>query len=435
MIPTPRAAACVAASAVGLLVWPGRSWSAFVVVNAVVLGAVVVDVLRCVAPGTVEVTRQLPASIRVGDAAELAWVISNPGSRTVRAVVTDSLWPSLGASRRSVRAVLEPVSRVRATARLHPSRRGRFPLERITVRIIGPFGLAARQSTRATEGSVKVTPAYPSRDAVRRRLRVPRVPDLGSRSVRAVGSGTDFDQLRDYRDGDEFRRIDWASSMRLQRPIVRQFRTERNQTVVLLLDNGRLMAGSVAGDARVEHAMDAGLGMVEAATFMGDRVGLVGFDRQVRTIAPATGGRNQLARISEAMYSLEPDLGESAYTAAFSTAAARFRRRSLYIVFTELSEATVEQTVRPALAMLVRRHLVVVASVRDPAIGAWARGDDNEWASDAFRQAAAVSAIESRDRAAARLRSAGAIVVDAEPGHLAVDLVDTYLELKASGRL
>ncbi|TPW13025.1 MAG: hypothetical protein FD127_2282, partial [Acidimicrobiaceae bacterium] len=123
------------------------------------------------------------------------------------------------------------------------------------------------------------------------------------------------------------------------------------------------------------------------------------------------------------------------YTAAFSAAAARFRRRSLYVVFTDLGEATIEQTVRPALAILVRRHLVVVASVRDPVIGGWAAGRVHVWASDAFRQAAAVSAIESRDRAAARLRSAGAIVLDAEPGQLAVQLVDTYLELKASGRL
>jgi uncharacterized protein (DUF58 family) len=280
-------------------------------------------------------------------------------------------------------------------------------------------------------------PAYPSRDEVRRRTRVPRVPDGGVRSIRIPGAGTEFDQLRDYRPGDDFRRVDWSSTMRLQRPIVKQYRTERNQTVIVLLDNGRLMAASVGGVARVEHAMDAALGLTEASVHVGDRVGLVCFDRQVRSVLAPSAGRNQLGRVAEAMYLLEPDLAESAYTAAFSLAASRFRRRALYVVLTDLDHTTVGQVLVPALTILVRTHLVVVGSVRDPVVGGWARGDGSEtrWPSEAFRSAAAVAALHRRERAAARLRASGAIVVDAEPGRLAVDLVDTYLTLKATGRL
>ena len=446
LIPTTRTAAVSAVAAGALLAWPGRSWWAFAVVNAVLVGAVLVDAMLASSPAVLHVEREVAETVRLGDtttgSAEVAWLIDNPTDRTVRATISDALWPSLGASRRTFRTVVEGGTRRRITARLHPQRRGRFPLERVTVRVTGPLGLAARQASRGVPGAIKVMPAYTSRDAVRRRLRTPRVPDVGVRAVRVSGGGTEFDQLRDYREGDEFRRIDWASTARLQRPIVKQFRTERNQTVVMLLDNGRVMAGTVGGVPRVEHAMDAALGLADAAAFMGDRIGMVAFDRQVRTIVPATNARNHLGRLSEAMYLLEPDLGESAYLAAFSAAAARFRRRSLYVVFTDLTEATVEQTIRPALAVLVRRHVVVVASVRDPVIAGWARrpggtgdGAGPEWASDAYRQAAAVAAIDARERVAARLRSAGALVIDAEPGHLAVRLVDTYLELKASGRL
>lgn len=435
LIPTSRAAALVAVVALGLVAWPGRSWWAFVAVNGFVLAIVVVDGLSCASPSSLRIGRELPESVRSGDTAEMAWTIDNPGSRTLRVSVTDSLWPSLGASRRTVRAVVAAGTRHRATARLRPRRRGRFPVERITVRVTGPLGIASRQSNRNLPASIKVMPAFPSRDSVRRRLRTPRTPDGGVRSVRSVGGGTEFDQLRDYRQGDEFRRIDWASTARLQRLIVKQFRAERDQTVIILLDNGRVMAGTVGDAPRVEHAMDAALGIAEAARFMGDRIGMVAFDRQVRSIVPATGGRHHLGRLSEAMYLLEPDLAESAYLAAFSAAASRFRRRSLYVLFTDLAEATVEQTLRPALAVLVRRHVVLVASVRDPVIGAWTRGRDHEWPSQAYRQAAAVSALDARDRAAARLRSAGAMVIDAPPGQLAVTIVDAYLELKAAGRL
>ena len=102
--------------------------------------------------------------------------------------------------------------------------------------------------------------------------------------------------------------------------------------------------------------------------------------------------RAQLGRVAEAMYLLEPELTESAYDVAFSAAAARFRRRSLYVVLTDLAEATVEQAVLPALPILTRRHVVVVGGVQDPAVAGWARGGRHEWPSEAFREAAAVSA-------------------------------------------
>jgi uncharacterized protein (DUF58 family) len=278
-------------------------------------------------------------------------------------------------------------------------------------------------------------PGYPSRDEVQRRVRTPRVMEVGLRSIRVSGGGTEFDQLRDFRPDDEFRRIDWPATVRLGRPIVKQYRAERNQSVVLLLDNGRVMAGTVGGVPRVEHAMDAVLAVVQTATKMGDRVGMVAFDRQVRSILVPTNGKGQVGRAAEAMYLLEPDYAESAYQVAFSHAVARFRRRSLFVVLTDLVEAAVEQALLPALPIITRRHLVVVGAVQDPMVRDWATGSHHEWPSEAYREAAAVNSLAQRARSVARLRAAGAIVVDAAPGRLAVELVDTYLELKASGRL
>lgn len=434
-LPTARLAALVAVVGLALFAWPGTNWSVVVAANAAIVLAFSVDAVLGTSPKQVVVRREHPDSVRVGDQAELVWTVEHRGNRRVTATIGDALWPSLHAERRSVRLSLAPTSSVRTHTTITPSRRGRFPLDAITVRVTGPWGLAVRQGTQYVPTSLRVMPAYPSRDDVRRRMRVPRQPDVGVRAIRTAGGGTEFDQLREYRPDDEFRRIDWASSIRLQRPIVKQYRTERNQSVVLLLDNGRVMAGTVGTAPRVEHAMDAVLGLAEATVFMSDRVGLLCFDRQVRSIVPSGSSRSQLGRVAEAMYLLEPDLAESAYTAAFAAAAARFRRRSLYVVLTDLAAATVQQALLPALTILVRTHLVVVASVRDPIVTGWARPDEVDWASDAYRQSAAITALDQRERAAAQLRAAGAIVVDAAPGTLAVRLVDTYLELKASGRL
>ncbi len=395
----------------------------------------VADAVLCVAPRRIDVQREIDESVTLGEETTLTWLVANRAARLARVTVTDALWPSLQAERRRVSATLRAGARLRAKSVLRPSRRGRFPLRDVTVRVEGPLRLVSRQATRAVEGGVRVMPAYPSREDVQRRIRTPRVLEVGLRSIRTSGGGTEFDQLRDYRPDDEFRRIDWPSTVRLQRTIVKQYRAERNQNIVLLLDNGRVMAGTVGGVPRVEHAMDAALGVVQAATKLGDRVGMLAFDRQVRSILVPTNGKSQLGRAAEAMYMLEPDYSESAYQVAFNDATARFRRRSLFIVLTDLVEAVVEQALLPALPTITRRHLVVVAAVQDPAVTAWAAGGAHRWASEAYREAAAVNVLHERARAIARLRAAGAMVVDAAPGQLATELVDKYLEVKASGRL
>lgn len=431
-VPTVWFALVVALSALALLAWPGRSWVALLVIEAIVLVVFVADAVVCTAPRRIQVSRSAPAVTSVGDHGEISWTVGNPSAAVARVTVADALWPSLGATRRRASLRLRPRARAQVRATITPSRRGRFPLDAVTVRVTGPLRMASKQANRSVPGSIRVMPAYPSRDAVTRR--VARVLD-GSRSVRRAGAGAELDQLRDYTPDDEFRRVDWAASLRLQRPIVKQYRAERNQNLVLLLDNGRVMAGTVGGVPRVEHAMDAALAVTQAASRLDDRVGLVTFDRQVRSIVVPNNGRGQLSRVAEALYLLEPDLDESAYTAAFSAAAARFRRRSLYVVLTDLAEATVEQALLPALPILTRRHVVVVAGVQDPAVAAWARGGHVTSAADAYREAAAIAALSRRGRAVARLRAAGAVVVDAVPGRLGIELVDTYLALKSSGRL
>lgn len=434
-IPTGWFAMVVALSGLALFAWPGRSWNALWSVQGLLAVLFVVDTGLCPSPRRITVHRDVPDTIGLGDRADLTWTVENHHSLPARVTVTDALWPSLDSSRRSTTLTLAPATRQRLHAVLHPTRRGRFPLNDVTVRVTGRLRMVCRQATRSVPGSIKVMPAFPSREEVQRRLRVPRVLETGSRTIRTAGGGTDFDQLRDFRPDDEFRRIDWGSSVRMQRPIVKQFRAERNQNVVVLLDNGRVMAGLVDNVPRVEHAMDAALAITQAANRLGDKVGLLTFDHQVRSIMPAASAKNQVALAAEAMFALQPELVESAYQAAFSAATQRFRRRSLYVVLTDLVEATVDEALLPALPILTRRHVVVVAGVFDPQIATWADGAFHEWPSEAYRQAAAVAAVDRRRRAVARLRAAGALVVDAAPGRLGIDLVDTYLEVKASGRL
>jgi uncharacterized protein (DUF58 family) len=190
----------------------------------------------------------------------------------------------------------------------------------------------------------------------------------------------------------------------------------------------------VADVPRVEHAMDALMCLTTVATRLGDRCGLVVFDRQVRSVVPAHAGRDQVGRMAEAMYALDPVLAESDYRGAFASTLARFRRRSLIVLFTDLVEQAVGESLLPALPLLVRHHVVVIAAVRDPDVAAWASRPPED-ADEAYRAAAATAALVERDRTSARLRGLGAVVLDAPAGDLAAQLADAYLDLKARGSL
>ncbi len=432
-VPTGWFALLLVLAAVPIALLRGETWLLVLVVVVVLLLVGAADALAAVAPHAIDVMREFPASVTVGESAEITWRVANRSDRTAAVTVADSLWPSFAATRRRASFTLRPGTQHRFGAHITPQRRGRFPFGAVTVRTVGPLRLVARQATRDVPGTMAVMPAYPSRDLLRSRLRIPL--ESGVRSVRTRGTGTEFDQLREYRPGDDFRKVDWAATARQPHAVVRDYRAERNQHVVALLDNGRIMAGTVGATPRVEHAMDAVLGLTQVATKIGDNVGLLTFDSQVRGIVPARNSKAQFARVAEAMYLLDPALDESAYKTAFNSAAARFRRRSLFVVFTDLVETVVDDSLLPALAALTRTHLVMVAAVRDPDVTDWASQVDHAAASDVFRSAAAVAAIGARERTMARLREAGAVVVDARPGDLAVDVVDQYLELKTKGRL
>ena len=194
------------------------------------------------------------------------------------------------------------------------------------------------------------------------------------------------------------------------------------------------MAGQVAGVPRVEYAMDAIMAVTTVATRLGDRAGLVVFDKSVRASVAASARQTQLGRITEAMYDIEPELAESDYRGAFTETLVRFSRRTLLVIHTELVEQTVEEFLLPALPLLTRHHVVIVACVRDPQVEEWAAATPNDEAA-VHRQAAARASLAERRRAIAELRRNGATVIDAVPGKLAGRLMDQYLEVKATGRL
>jgi uncharacterized protein (DUF58 family) len=433
-VPTGRLALVAAVCSLAVALFPGDTTRGLLAINVTLVVVALVDWYVAPAPAGIAIERRAPVIVSLGERAEVSWTVANDSGRTQRISFADELAPSLRAGQRRISVRVPAHARATASTTIQPSRRGRFDLREIVVRVEGPLGLAARQDRQVRPATLRVYPPFASRDEAELRINRARVLEVGLRSAQGRGGGTEFDAMREYSPDDEFRRIDWSATARAGKPIVRTYRAERNQTVLCLLDAGRVMAGRVADVPRIEHAMDAVMMLTAVATRLGDRAGLVAFDREVRSVVAPSHARAQLGRVTEAMYELEPQLVESDYEVAFVAALARFRRRALLVVFTELAEQAVADTLLPALPLVARDHVVVLASVQDPAVVALARSSPDDPAAS-YAKAAAVAALEERRRLTSRLRGMGITVVDERPGRLAPALADAYLRVKATGRL
>jgi uncharacterized protein (DUF58 family) len=429
---TGRLALVAAVVAAALLVAPGTGWSAFWLANLALVVLAVVDIVLAASVRGLTLARSGDSAARLGESANVTLTVTNTGSRTARLAVRDAWPPSAGASPRVHRVTVPSRERRALASVLTPTRRGDRRPERVTVRSVGPLGLAGRQGRHVAPWQVRVLPPFTSRKFLPERLNRLRQLD-GAVLIRGRGQGTEFDSLRDYVDGDDVRSIDWRATARRDTVVVRTWRPERDRRVVLVLDTGRTSAGRVGDSPRLDHAMDAALLLGALASRAGDQVELLAYDRVQRARVPGGSRAEVLSRLVNAMAPLDPVLLEADHAGIVAAVLRRHRRRALVVLFTELNTAVVEEGLLPSLGALTLRHTVIVAAVADPRVAAMmtARGS----ASSVYEAAAAERATAERRRLVSLLRRRGVEVVDAPPESFAPAVADRYLELKAAGRL
>ncbi len=431
MVVTGRAAllAVIAALAVGVAV---PSALGVIVVTAIVLVLCAVDVALAGAVRPLQFHRTGDERVRLGESARVSFQITNTGSRRVRGMLRDAWPPSAGVA--SDRAPLNIGSGERRTFEftLQPTRRVDRQADTVTVRSIGPLGLAGRQATHTVPWRLRVLPPFHSRRHLPSRL--DRLRELDGRSaVLTRGAGTEFDSLREYVIGDDTRSIDWRATARGGGVVVRTWRPERDRHVLIVLDTGRTSAGRVGDAPKLDAAMDAALLLAALATRAGDRVDLLAYDRRVRVSVERSGPTDVLPRLVNAMANLEPELLETDHRRLVAEVLRRAGRHAFVVVLTSLETGAVEDALLPLIGQLTHRHTVLVASVTDPAVAAMAgaRGDT----AAVYGAAAAARDQLGRSRVSQLLERHRAHVVHATPDELPPVVADTYLALKAAGQL
>lgn len=425
-----RPAALIALGIIPALIF--AQWHVVVVWVAAVVVLTIVDAILAASPRALEVTRTLPTQVKLGEVAQGEFVVSNRGRRTARGLLHDAWGPSAGVVTPVQRLVVRAGDATRFPCVLQPTRRGDRVAAHVTVRLFGPMRLGARQLSLLAPSTVKVLPEFRSSKHLPSRLALLREIDGGS-AVQIRGQGTEFDSLRPYVEGDDVRSIDWRATARSREVTVRTWRPERDRRVIIVVDTSRTSAPQVAGETRLDAYIEAALLLGALASHAGDRVEVLAHDRSSRAHVSAHAGSKVLHELAVALSGVQPVLVESDWDVVAAKVRERVWQRSLVVVLSNADITTPENGFVTAISTLAAQHTVVVASVSDPETTAMSTDVSDSAA--VFGAAAAQATLLARRAALGVLERSQAITVDSLPNDLAPRVADTYLMLKATGRL
>lgn len=365
---------------------------------------------------------------------EVTYILENRSASALRVTVLESPVAILDFVRTELRVQVGPRSRTTFSQPFVPRERGIARFGVMYCWTENTFGVFRRRFSVDGAAEVRVFPDLSAVEGYGNLARRRTLLEAGLRKLRLRGAGTEFESLREYAAGDAFRAIDWKATARRGRLMVMQHEVERSQQVIVALDAGRLMYPRLGPQRKFDYALTAGLSVARVAQIAGDGVGLIAFAaRPLANIAPRRGAAHHAALV-RAIYGLQPVFEEPDYEAVIAGIAARYTKRSLVIMFTDLFDPVASSTVLASLALLVPRHLAMCVLMNDASIGN-ALSREPATPREAYRASVAMTLADERRAAIAILRSRGIIVIDVPAQDLTMALLDAYLDVKARSLL
>ena len=383
--------------------------------------------------------RRLPHAFAVGAPVNLQVSIANPGRLKRRGRYFELMDPTFLAPAMPLAFAIGPGERETMEYRLIPTARGMKSFEAGQIRLRSVLGLLDWNLRIGHSEARRVFPDFKRQAAFAWMASNRRLAELGIKSVRRRGSGTDFDQLLDYRPGDPTRHIDWKATLKHGRPIIRSFRDDRDQSVMFLLDCGRRMRAddtqSGIGATHFDQSLDALMLLAYVALSNGDAVGAMTFGTAVggeKRFAPRK-GRQTLNALMAELGDVEPAPIFSDYMTAAADLVRRRPKRGLVVLITNCRDEDSTE-LAAAIGLLRSRHFVVLANLREQIVGRIAAQPlTNPIA--VLEVAAAVEYDQRRRDMHKRLAMGGAVLIDCEPRALGVELVNRYNVLKRTSAI
>ena len=386
-------------------------------------------------PAEFTIRREFEKRFAIGDVAKVSLVVENASPRSFHIKIKDEYPAGMKLDEtREAEFTVEAQTTAEFFYYLTPPKRGRYEFGKTAVRYRSRLGLVWFQTSLGQPQSVKV---YPNM----RRAREMELKALGARSFLAIqrravrrGEGREFESMRDYVRGDELRHISWTATARRGKLTTRQYQIERDQTVIIALDAGRLMTGRIGDETKFDTAIHASLALMSACARAGDNCGLVVFGRRVVKYLPPKRGVEHIDAVLEALHDLEPELIEPSYARAFQYIASNSKKRSFVVILTDLVDKDSSKELINSLKLLRPRHLPLVVTIGDRDLNAAVSHTPKD-IKEVFTQSAAEEIIHQRESALKLVESLGGLALDVTAQTLAPKLLETYLRVKERGML
>jgi uncharacterized protein (DUF58 family) len=424
--------------AIGVLVGASVFYAPLLFAAAVAAGVLAALVLADAMLGPrrtqVNVEREPVEHLALRRSAQLGYRITNRSATRLFLRIIETPIDALDFGSAQTTAIVGGGKQQYAQLRVMPRLRGPAELGMLYLLARNPLGLIARRWRLPGRTEIRV---YPDLSAVERYgqlARRGRLIEAGFRKLRLHGRGGEFDSLREWTPDDEFRTINWKATARRAKLMVEQYDVERSQTVMLVLDAGRLMTPRLGPQRKFDYAITAALSVASIASLVDDKVGLMAFAQDIlEHIAPRSGAAHT-SGLTSRVYDLQPRYEEADYERAFIYLRRRQPKRSLIIFFTDMFDPVASAETLGNFSLMVPRHLAVCVLMNDEAVQR-ALNSPPETPRQAYTAAVAAELLAARQKTTAILRQRGIIVLDVPAAALTVSLINAYVEIKAQSLL
>lgn len=422
------------------LVWLGPAFfdarfvQAMLAWDALVLVMWFVDLVQMPRPKQLVVRRTWRAPAALSIDSEVALTVENSSRKSVRGKLIDTVPLQLRTEPPTVSIRVRARADESAIYHIRPRERGDAKLGDCYFRYQSVFRIAERWVRAPLEQTVRIYPDL--EDAKRHSMYLLRSRQIAmeKRHARVRGIGREFESLREYQEGDEYRDICWTASARRAKLVTRVYQIERSQTVWIVIDSGRLMRARIGELSKLDKAVNSALSLAQVALYSGDRVGLIAYGRGVLQQLPAAKGSAHLRQLIEGLAMVHEEGAEADHLQMAGRLLTDQKRRSLIVWLTDLAETAMTPEVIEAASMMMPRHLVLFVVIGQPDLGELASMAPKS-ESDMYRIAAAQEMVHRRELLLARLRERGALAMEVSSGSVSPVLVNTYLQIKERNQL
>lgn len=396
----------------------------------VLLGCIVLDTfLLYGGRGRVEATRDAPARFSNGDLNTVTLRVHNAYPFALQALVIDEL-PVQFQDRNWKRLLaVDPGQTQDLSYQLQPKERGAYAFGRLHLFIASPLGMIRR---RCTFGLDQVVEVYPSYVHLRRHQLETQgsTQDAGRQRLRRTGLSLEFEQIKDYVPGDDYRTVNWKASARKGQLMVNSYVEERSQPIYCVIDKGRLMKMPFQGMTLLDYAINASLALISVALKRQDKAGLITFSRKVDQFLPAERKASQMEAVLDNLYNQETEFKESDFEQLYAQLRSRLKQRSLLVLFTNFESIHSLRRQLPYLRSIGRYHLLVTVFFDNTELHTLQQTPAHTL-EDVYVKTIADRFLYEKKLMAKELAQFGILSVFTSPENLTVMTINKYLEIKA----